>query len=38
MILNGAVVFVGGPARWLGLLLTITLVAAWGVPPRFGAR
>jgi hypothetical protein len=29
MMLNGAVIFVHGPMRWLGVLLCTTLAAAW---------
>lgn len=34
MIVNGAVVFVRGPARWYGLLLCAVLAASWGRPAR----
>lgn len=36
MIFNGAVVFVSGPARWLGLFLCAVLVVCWW--PRRAAR
>lgn len=29
MIINGAVVFVDGPARWLGLVLCLVLLGGW---------
>jgi len=29
MIVNGAVVFVAGPTRWVGLLITALLLATW---------
>jgi len=34
MIFNGAVVFVGGPARWYGLALCLLLVACWRLRPK----
>src|SRR5262245_48674916 len=30
MIFNGAVVFVHGPVRWIGLLLCAALIGCWG--------
>ena len=43
MIINGAVVFVDGPERWLGIAVVVVLIAIWradaraGVSPDVGA-
>jgi hypothetical protein len=33
MIVNGAVVFVAGPAKWIGAAIVAALCAIWGVLP-----
>jgi hypothetical protein len=33
MIVNGAVVFVAGPAKWMGVGIVLSLCAIWGVLP-----
>ena len=37
MIMNGAVVFVGGPGRWLGLAVVAALIAIWRADARANA-
>ncbi len=38
MIANGAVVFVDGPMRWVGLLMVVALVATWWSAGPSGSR
>lgn len=34
MIVNGAVVFVAGPAKWMGVAIVVALCAIWRTPVR----
>ena len=38
MIVNGAVVFVDGPGRWLGIAIVAALIAIWRADGRANGR